>query len=119
MWTKITEYWVIYVCGILAAGIGILWRWASAKFKSQHYEKQALLALLHNRLYCDCKMYIRRGWCSIDDKEDLKYMFEPYEKMGGNGICKHLYLVCVDLPIDPPERRKKKKSGITDKVKEN
>lgn len=59
----------------------------------------ALLALLHDRLYSACIGYLERGWCSADDKRNLEYMFKPYEKLGGNGTCKSMYLQCLDLPL--------------------
>lgn len=61
---------------------------------------QALLALLHDRLYQACNFYIKRGWCSTEDKRNLEHLFKPYNKLGGNGTAESLYKKCLDLPIE-------------------
>lgn len=62
-------------------------------------ERKALLALLHDKLYCSCSEYIQRGELSADDYENLTYLYDPYIAMGGNGTCERLKREVDKLPI--------------------
>ena len=68
-------------------------------------EKEALLGLLHDRLFQACQFYILTDQIELDEIKNLKEMYSPYEKLGGNDICKKLYERCLELPI--VERRTK------------
>ena len=47
--------------GIVAGGLGALWKWVRGKFKTLDAMKEANLALLHDRLYQGCKHYIAQA----------------------------------------------------------
>jgi len=61
--------------------------------------REGILALLHDRLYESCRRFISDGVCSVEDRRNLEYLYKPYEKMGGNGVCRELYERCMKLPI--------------------
>ena len=45
-------------------------------------------------------MYIKRGWISKDEYSDFeKYLYDPYEKTGGNGLAHRVYEEVQKLPI--------------------
>lgn len=100
VWKSITENFTGYFCGLitalLSAGLAKIRKWRL----EQKALKCGLLALLHDRLYRACGFYIKRGFCSIEDKRNLEYMYKPYAKMGGNGICKRLFEQCMNLPSE-------------------
>lgn len=74
---------------------------------NRHYAKndksdltmQAILAILHYRVYRLCKVHLKNGYISEDELEALGILFEYYTKLGGNGTCKKLYERCCALPI--------------------
>jgi hypothetical protein len=62
-------------------------------------ENEALLALLHDRIYFICEDYISKGTISIEEFENLEYLYKPYVKLGGNGTGERLYLEVKNLKI--------------------
>ena len=66
------------------------------------------LALLHDRLYQACQFYLKRGFCTLEDRDNLEYMFKPYKALGGNGTGEELYNRCLALPYESTEREDKK-----------
>ena len=62
-------------------------------------ERQAMLALLHDRLYRLCQNYIKQGYVTVDQLDNLTYLWQPYERLGGNGTGKKLYDQVLELPL--------------------
>ncbi len=62
-------------------------------------ERQAMLALLHDRLYRLCQSYIKQGYVKVDQLDNLTYLWQPYEGLGGNGTGKKLYDQVLQLPL--------------------
>lgn len=63
-------------------------------------ETKMLLGLGHDRIIHLCMKYIERGWISSDEHEDLmKYLYEPYVKLKGNGTAKRLVEEVNRLPV--------------------
>ena len=67
-------------------------KWESA-------EDRAIRALLHDRVFEISKMLIQRGSVTTEEYDNLKYLFEPYQEMGGNGTCQRLKAEVDKLPI--------------------
>lgn len=74
-------------------------KWWEVSHKKKSVESRAILALLHDKLYYLCAKQINEYEnITPDELENLTCLFEPYEEMGGNGTCKHLYNECKNLP---------------------
>ena len=59
-----------------------------------------LLGLGHDRIYDLCHQYIQRGSITTDEHENLiKYLYEPYKSLGGNGTGDRLVDEVKKLPI--------------------
>lgn len=67
--------------------------------KKKSVERQAMLALLHDRLYRLCQGYIKQGYVKVDQLDNLMYLWQPYEGLGGNGTGKKLYDQVLQLPL--------------------
>lgn len=91
----------------------ITWLVRQTKAKKTEYTvlREGILALLHDRLYTACSFFIDRGWCSVDDRENLECMYKPYKALGGNGTGEHLYHRCMELPIRPDKSTDEKKDS--------
>lgn len=63
-------------------------------------ERKALLALLHDKLYFLCQSYIEEGKISLDELENIEYLYSPYRALDGNGTCEKLYEKVLSLPIE-------------------
>ncbi|MGX6991756.1 hypothetical protein [Pseudolactococcus reticulitermitis] len=60
--------------------------------------KDSQLAILHNKIYTNCGEFLEAGYISIDDLDDLNYLFNAYKSLGGNGTGETLYNKVVALP---------------------
>lgn len=66
-------------------------------------EREMILGLAYDRIHYLCTHYIKRGWISMEELEDLyKYLFIPYKKLGGNGTGEKLMQEVDKLPKQPP-----------------
>lgn len=68
-------------------------------------ERKALLALLHDRIYNEAKYRIREKCISTEDYDNLRYLYEPYKALGGNGTCERLMEEVNRLPIKGEEKK--------------
>ncbi len=61
-----------------------------------------VLALMHDRIYGiydDCR---KKGYATIDDIENMEYLYQPYHDLGGNGTGTELLKRVKSMP-DKPE----------------
>ena len=59
----------------------------------------AVLALLHDRIYSECYRFIELGYVTQDGLRNLGYLYKTYHVMGGNGTGTELYNRAKALPI--------------------
>ena len=62
-------------------------------------QTRMLIGLGHDRLIYLTDKYVRRGAITLKEKRNLKFLYDPYHDMGGNGDCKIGYDACQDLPV--------------------
>ena len=61
---------------------------------------QMLIGLGHDRIVYLGASYIKRGYITIDEYENLnEYLYKPYAKLGGNGSAKRIMDEVSKLPI--------------------
>lgn len=105
----IAKYWVEWVCGVVAAGLLVVWRWATKKFSSQKKEnnamKDGIKAILHDRIWQAHHFYMEQGFCPLDDKKNIEYLYTPYAALGGNGTGKDAYEDIFSLPTTPQNNK--------------
>ena len=61
--------------------------------------KEADIAILHDKIYRECKAALRDGEISADDYHNIDCLVKPYFALGGNGTGKKLWEDIQDLPI--------------------
>ena len=70
------------------------WTFVQALVATRRTKKSAagnaMLALLHDRLYYLMQEYILKGSITADEYENITYLYVPYTKLGGNGTCERL-----------------------------
>lgn len=59
----------------------------------------ALIAILHDKLYTRCNEYLVRGYVTVAEMNNLKYLYNSYHELGGNGTGTALYERVLALPI--------------------
>lgn len=71
-----------------------------------------LKGLAHDRIVFVGNTYLERGWLTEDEYEDfVKYLYEPYERVGGNGMARKVMREVENLPLTEPENERKKDDG--------
>lgn len=97
----IVKYWIQELMAAIVAAIGFIANKVRVWKKKQDLITDGVLAILHDRLYQACQFYLKRGYCTLEDRDNLEYMFRPYKALGGNGTGEELYNRCVALPYEP------------------
>lgn len=85
-------------CSILASSG--FWAFMQNRKDKKDVKTRMLIGLGHDRIIYLGMEYIKRGWISKDEYENLVvYLYEPYEAMGGNGSAKRIVDECKKLEI--------------------
>ena len=104
----IAAHWIEWLFAAISGALFAAYRGLSKRLKTEVVKNQAInaavLALLHDRLYQACTFYLKRKYCTLEDRDNLEYMFRPYKALGGNGTGEDLYNRCLALPYEPAEQ---------------
>ena len=100
------EFIITIVAATLASSG--LWSLILYKVQKRDIEKDSITKLILGLAYREitelCLKYINRGYITKDEYEDLiRYLFTPYEELGGNGTAKKLVDEVKKLPIKEGE----------------
>ena len=96
--SDILQIIVTIVCSVLASSG--LWSFIQARREKKDAKTQMILGLGHDRIVNQGMIFIKRGWLTQDEYENLHdYLYVPYEKMGGNGSAKRVMDEVNKLPI--------------------
>ena len=80
----ILKYWIQELFAVIIAVLG----WCVKKLRKKKTEYDVLR----------CSFFIARGWASLEDRENLEYLYRPYKALGGNGTGETLYHTVEKLP---------------------
>lgn len=87
------------VLGSALASSG-LWALVGRLADKDDAERKMLVGLAHDRIVHLGMAYVERGYITQDEYENLRvYLYEPYEKMGGNGSARRVMLEVDKLPV--------------------
>jgi hypothetical protein len=77
-----------------------LWALIGKRRDKSDVERNMLVGLAHDRIIHLGMVYVTRGYITQDEYENLNdYLYQPYEKMGGNGSAKRVMEEVRKLPI--------------------
>ena len=97
------EPWVQQIAVPLAVAVltsSGLWALVSKRADKNDAERKMLVGLAHDRITHLGMAYLTRGYITQDEYENLTdYLYQPYEKMGGNGSAKRIMEEVRRLPI--------------------
>lgn len=112
----IQKYWLEVLFGGIVSILTAFIKHLSSKLKEEREErkkkseeeskeqallKEGVLALLHDRIYQACQYHIQNNYISIQDLNNLEYLYKGYSGLGGNGTGEELYNRCKALQIVP------------------
>ena len=82
------------------------WAFIQSRRDKKDAKTQMILGLGHDRIMSQGVSYIKRGWITPDEYENLHdYLYLPYQKMGGNGSAKKIMEEVKRLPTRPNNYR--------------
>lgn len=110
----IIKYWLELAFGALVSWL-MAWNTKRKKEDQKREDeynalKQAMVAMLHDRLYQACTHYITLGYIPVEKAEEimdnLNMIYEAYHSLGGNGTGTEIYLRFKALPMKSVESEK-------------
>lgn len=96
------ETWIQMMLTIIGSVVASSGFWAYVQKKSENKDVKTimLIGLAHDRIIYLGMHYIERGWITKDEYENLyEYLYQPYEKLGGNGSATRIMNEVNKLPI--------------------
>lgn len=67
------------------------WTFIQSRQKKKDGTAELLIGLAHDRIIFLGMSYVRRGWLTQDEYNNLHdYLFEPYKNCGGNGTAERV-----------------------------
>lgn len=98
---------IITIFGSVLMSSGF-WAFLQSRNNKKDYEAQLLIGLAHDRILYLGQKYIDRGYVTQDEYENLKvYLYNPYNKLGGNGSAERTMNLVDKLPTSKPEKEVK------------
>ncbi len=94
--------WIELAVAVVSAALASsgMWAFITKRSEKKDVKTRMLVGLAHDRIMYLGMCYIDRGYISQDEYENLRvYLYDPYEKMGGNGSAKRVMLEVDKLPI--------------------
>lgn len=94
--------WIQMLITILCSVLASSGFWAYLMKKAEHNDVKTkmLIGLGHDRIMYLGTEYIKRGYITTDEYENLHtYLYGPYSEMGGNGSATRIMAEVDRLPI--------------------
>lgn len=99
----VKEYWLEALFTGALSLLSLLTKRLYNKLKqeltTQKLLKEGMIAILHDRLYQLCTAFLEKGEITVDELENLEYLYKSYNNLGGNGTGTALFNRCKDLKI--------------------
>lgn len=96
------EPWIEKIITIVVAVFASsgFWAFIVKRMEKKDVRTRMLIGLGHDRIMYLGTHYIKRGYITPDEYENLyTYLYEPYEEMGGNGSAKRIMEEVKRLPV--------------------
>jgi len=103
------------------AGSGGFWVYLTRKYERRDKKREAYVALImglaHDKIVYLGLKYIEKGWVNKDEYDDLiKYFWEPYQALGGDGSAERIITLVKMLPLSPERRQLHQTRQIVEKL---
>ena len=84
----------------LLGGSGI-WAWLKTRTDRNDSEDKLLLQVARNQLVAQGRLYLDRGYITMDEYEEYESEYDIYSRLGGNGLARRVFKQVDELPILP------------------
>lgn len=90
--------------GFLAASGGF-WVYLKNRFEHKDHVEKLIMGLAHDKILHLGIIYLEKGFVTQDEYSDLiKYFWEPYCALGGDGSAERVMNMVQILPLKPERR---------------
>lgn len=97
--TKLADFANPLVTTVLS-GPGI-WAWAKTRTQRNNSEDKLLLLVAKNQLVSQGRVYLNRGYITMDEYEEYESVYHVYLNLGGNGLARRIFEQVDELPMMP------------------
>lgn len=78
-----------------------MWAFVKAKTDRNSNADKLLLAVSRNQLISLGRIYIERGYITMDEYEEYEAEYQIYSALGGNGLARRVFEQVDALPMMP------------------
>lgn len=97
---------VLTALGGFIAASGGFWVYLRRRQERRDASVKLLMSLVYDKIVHWGMKYIERGYITKDEFDDLiRYFWEPYEELGGNGTAERIVNLVKRLPLEPQPSR--------------
>lgn len=108
---------LLSILGGFLAGSGGFWVYLKSRYVQRDSIEALTLGLAHDKIICLCIEYIEQGYVNTDEYSDLmKYFWEPYSRLGGDGSAERVIKLVQTLPLLPERRTDRLVRQATDEA---
>ena len=94
---RFLELALTVLASVLASGG--FWAFIQSRRDKKDAKTLMILGIGYQQIRTIGKEYIDRGWISLDEYNDfIKYLYEPYKAMGGDGSADRIKATLSHLP---------------------
>lgn len=87
------------ITSMLSAAGGAIFAYLYSQLKKSQAQNKVIKSLAHDRLFSEAKRLISQGYTTVEELENLEYLWTGYSGMGLNGTGEALYNKCKNLDI--------------------
>lgn len=91
--THLVEFVLTAVCG----GLVVYIRGLHKRYTAM---EDGMKALLRASIFEQYRFYKARGYCELDERAELTYMYNAYKALGGNDVASDVYGRVLKLPTE-------------------
>lgn len=99
----IIKYWIEFILSCVVGILSFTLTRITQQFKKEIEDQKALKlgiqAMLRDRLIQAYNRHTRKGFCSIQDRDNITNLYEQYHSLGVNGVMDGLYEEMMELPV--------------------
>lgn len=78
-----------------------VWAFVKSKTDRNNYGMALLLEVSKNQILELGRVYLDRGYITMDEYEEFEAEYKLYSTLGGNGLARRVFKQVDDLPIMP------------------
>lgn len=78
-----------------------IWMWVKTKTDRNNSEDRLLLVVARTQLVEQGRIYLKRGYITMDEYEEYEDHYKLYSDLGGNGLARRIFEQVDELPMIP------------------